>query len=327
MKLSIVIKSYNEQNNIRACVNSVILAAKNLESEIVLVDSLSTDRTVSIAKQFPIRILQLAKPSQRTCGCGFQIGYQNTTGEYVLLIDGDMTLNREFPQDALNFLDRHKNIAGVGAVIREVQGGVYNQAEQTRFCSHKPWPTDYLCGIAVYRRKSIDKLGFLNNPYLYSGEDADLGFRLKSQQQKMLVLPVIGANHFRHVGKEPLAVLITKFRSKYFHGDGQTIRYNLNNRRVFLMHIKRLRISFLSLFLQGCLFISVIFTLKGSKIGLIGLGVIACFLLLLIARKRSVSRIIYSLIAWLFHGWGLLLGLLLPKQEAMQSNLQIRVVK
>lgn len=45
MKLSVIIPCYNEENNIRECLESVVWA-----DEILVVDSFSTDRTLEIAR-------------------------------------------------------------------------------------------------------------------------------------------------------------------------------------------------------------------------------------------------------------------------------------
>lgn len=51
MRLSVVIITYNEEDNIEQCLKSVLRIA----DEIIVVDSMSTDRTVEIAKQYNAR--------------------------------------------------------------------------------------------------------------------------------------------------------------------------------------------------------------------------------------------------------------------------------
>jgi glycosyltransferase involved in cell wall biosynthesis len=52
-RLSVIIPSYNEENNIRECLESVTWA-----DEILVVDSFSTDKTLEIAREYTDRILQ-----------------------------------------------------------------------------------------------------------------------------------------------------------------------------------------------------------------------------------------------------------------------------
>ncbi|WP_309713282.1 glycosyltransferase, partial [Pseudolysinimonas sp.] len=51
-KLSVIVTTFNEEINVAECLESVLWA-----DEIVLVDSFSTDRTVTIAQRFPVTIL------------------------------------------------------------------------------------------------------------------------------------------------------------------------------------------------------------------------------------------------------------------------------
>jgi glycosyltransferase involved in cell wall biosynthesis len=51
-KISVTIRTYNEEKNIRECLESVSWA-----DDIVVVDSNSTDRTVSIAREYTGRVI------------------------------------------------------------------------------------------------------------------------------------------------------------------------------------------------------------------------------------------------------------------------------
>src|SRR4030067_2871370 len=52
-KLSILLPTFNEENNLEACLESVSWA-----DEILVVDSYSTDRTLEIVKRYGARIIQ-----------------------------------------------------------------------------------------------------------------------------------------------------------------------------------------------------------------------------------------------------------------------------
>ena len=69
---------------------------ESVGGEVILADSYSTDRTVKIASRYPVRIVQLRHPEERCCGVGPQLGYQYAQGEFIYLMDGDMTLLEGF---------------------------------------------------------------------------------------------------------------------------------------------------------------------------------------------------------------------------------------
>mgnify|MGYP003577694008 CR=1 FL=1 len=72
-RVTVVIKALNEEARIGLAIESALRAVQHLGGEVVLADSCSTDRTVEIASAYPIRIVQLAHPSDRCCGAGLSI--------------------------------------------------------------------------------------------------------------------------------------------------------------------------------------------------------------------------------------------------------------
>lgn len=89
MKFSIVIPSYNAERWIEKCLKSVLNQTyKNYE--IILVDDMSSDNTVALAKKLlkkPHKIIQLK--SKRLNGGSRNEGINNATGDYIINIDCD----------------------------------------------------------------------------------------------------------------------------------------------------------------------------------------------------------------------------------------------
>src|SRR6185369_5426925 len=120
-RVSILIKALNEETNIAEAIESAIAALDGVSGEIILADSLSTDLTIEIAKRYPIRIVRLARATDRSCGIGAQLGYQYSLGDYICLMDGDQRLYRGFIAAAIERLDAEQTLAGVGGVIVECE--------------------------------------------------------------------------------------------------------------------------------------------------------------------------------------------------------------
>jgi glycosyltransferase involved in cell wall biosynthesis len=57
-KLSVVLATFNEENNLKACLDSV----KELADEIVIVDGGSKDKTVEIAESFGAKVIETSNP-------------------------------------------------------------------------------------------------------------------------------------------------------------------------------------------------------------------------------------------------------------------------
>ena len=82
MKISVSINTFNEERNIKNCLESVKWA-----DEIVIVDMYSTDKTVKIAKEYTDKIfyfenLGYADPAR-------EFARNKTTNEWILDIDAD----------------------------------------------------------------------------------------------------------------------------------------------------------------------------------------------------------------------------------------------
>src|SRR5438552_3673801 len=102
--LSVIIKTFNEEDKIAACLASVQEATRRYPTQIIVADSRSEDETVVIARQFGTNVVTLAPSEPRGCGVGAQLGFQYSSGHYVLLMDGDMRLDPAFLPEALRAL-------------------------------------------------------------------------------------------------------------------------------------------------------------------------------------------------------------------------------
>ncbi len=90
-KLSVVIITFNEEENIGKCMDSV----REVVDEVVVVDSFSTDRTIEIAEAKGARIIQ-----HKFEGHIQQKNFakEQATNNWVLSIDADETLSEELKQ-------------------------------------------------------------------------------------------------------------------------------------------------------------------------------------------------------------------------------------
>jgi glycosyltransferase involved in cell wall biosynthesis len=80
---SIVIRAYNEEKHIGQLLAGIM--RQSLDNvEIILVDSGSTDSTVSIAKQYPVKVVNI-HPEEFTFGRSLNLGITNARGEYIVI--------------------------------------------------------------------------------------------------------------------------------------------------------------------------------------------------------------------------------------------------
>lgn len=84
LKVSIIIRCYNEEEHIGRLLTG-ILQQTHENYEIIVVDSGSTDATLSIASHYPVKIISIKK-EDFSFGHSLNIGCEATTGEYIVTV-------------------------------------------------------------------------------------------------------------------------------------------------------------------------------------------------------------------------------------------------
>lgn len=88
--ISIVIPTLNEEKNISRCLESIFSQNYPKNSlEVIIVDDLSTDKTLSIAKKYPVKILISGNKHGEISKI---IGFNKAQGDYLMYLDADTEL-------------------------------------------------------------------------------------------------------------------------------------------------------------------------------------------------------------------------------------------
>ena len=328
-RVSIIIKALNEEKLIAETIESALRAVSRVGGEVILADSCSTDRTVELASAYPIRIVQLMHAHERCCGAGPQLGYQNSRGEFVYILDGDMQMLEGFLEQALIFLEAHGDVAGVGGrVVEQNTESLEYLLRGERTLAHQtPGSVDRLDGGGLYRRSAIAAAGYFSDRNLHSYEEYDLAVRLRALGWGLWRLPVDVAHHHGH-DAPPYQLLMRRWRTRYICGLGELVRAAAGQPRwsLVLSGLRELRL-YLAVLLWWTVLISVPFWPLTASFRL------ACFFALVTApvllmtwRKRSVIKALYSVVSWCFNAAGLVRGLL-HKQQPAREAISSRVLK
>jgi len=328
-RVSIVIKALNEEKRIVAVVQSALAAVQATGGEVVLADSCSSDRTVALASNYPIRIVQLAHAHERCCGAGPQLGYQHSLGEFVYILDGDMEMLPGFLPQALAFLQAHPGVAGVGGRVVEMNtSSLEYQARSERGQGHvQVGEVDRLDGGGLYRRSAVEQAGYLSDRNLHSYEEFDLAARLRAKGWKLQRVALDAVRHHGH-DAPPYALLMRRWRSRYICGLGELVRAAWGQPHLALVvsGVRELRlyaaVLLWWLILLACLMAPVPWTLRLAAFS----GLAAAPFLLMAWRKRSASKAVYAVVSWCFNAAGLVRGLLAPQRPAreMIGSVEVR---
>ncbi len=322
IRVSIIIKTLNEEKNIRRAIESSLDAVAARGGEVVIADSASTDRTIEIAKQFPVTIVQIKNPDERCCGIGPQLGYQYTRGDYVYILDGDMELKAPFLQRAIEILDSEPDVAGVGGYIHEmrvenleVQGRV---KRFQRFRLNQPPRVECLNGGGLYRRAAIEDVGYLSDRNLHAFEEYDLGARLRVKGWRLVLLEDRAVDHYSYA-MSSTSLMWHRMRSGRYISPGELLRAAIASHYVGRIS-QEVRVAQLAVgvWLYWLMVILASRWVPGTA------WIVALFLFALVApmvgmgiRQKSLMLGVYSILTWHFNAVGFLIGLSRRRRPAL----------
>ena len=311
-RVSVIIKAYNEEKRIEEALRSSLAAVAEVGGEVILADGHSTDRTAEIASAYPVRIVRLLDGNERSCGIGPQIGFQHSLGEYVYVMDADMQLRPGFLGEALDFLDAHRDVAGVGGRIVEMNLHCMEYRERAlRNAAHlAPGEVDRLDGGGLYRREAVLQAGWLSDRNLHAYEEFDLAIRLRAAGWKLVRIPFDAVTHFGH-DAPPYRLLLRRWRSRYARSPGELLRGAVGRPHWPLLwrDLRELRLYAAVVAWWFVLLSSVAWPLHGLAHVLAVLGIAMLPFAAIGLKKRSVSRAVYSVVSWNVHAAGMVLGL------------------
>lgn len=211
--MSVVIVARNEADRIRGCIESVLALCEPLaHTEVILVDSNSSDPTVDVATEYPITILKIPTDDLSSPSAGRQVGFRHARGELVLFVDGDTHLTDGWLDDAIRFVSEHEDVAGVDGHLEQ-----YPETD--------PGAVEWLRGVALYDADALDAVGGFD-PWMTSHEELDVGYRLGRAGYRFVRLPVAFGTHPTSIGYGELR---RRWRSGFFFGYGQALRKSLDD--------------------------------------------------------------------------------------------------
>jgi len=244
MDLSIIIVSYNVRDYLREALKSVLKAAGQIESEIIVVDNKSSDCSPEMVEtEFPgVKLIQSGKNEGFAAACNK--GIQASSGRFVLILNPDTVTEPDCLSISLEFMKMHPEAGAAGARMENGEGVFLPESKRgfpspltsffrftglgklfprssffnSYYLGHLPDDTvcraDILTGAYMFiRREALDKTGLFDADYFMYGEDIDLSWRIVKAGYINYYLPEARIIHFK--GKSASDDNIA--RIKYFH--------------------------------------------------------------------------------------------------------------
>lgn len=228
MKLSIIIISYNTKELISQCLISVQNAVKNIENEIIVIDNDSKDGSRELLtnsfKQIKYHFLNENTGFAKACN----LGYKDSTGEFVLFLNPDTIISPECFQECLSFFETKSDAGAVGVRMIDGEGKFLKESKRgfpsasasffklfgfanifprsktfaKYYLGHVPEnetnSVDVLSGaFMMIRKKVLDTVGGFDETFFMYGEDIDLSYRITKAGYRNYYLGKTTITHFK----------------------------------------------------------------------------------------------------------------------------------
>lgn len=236
LKVSIIIVNYNGSGLLRDCLEA--LERQSFGSfEAVILDNASSDSSLYEIKKFleetsmasRIKLISLGK-NLGFAGGNIE-GLKYAEGEYIALLNNDTEPDGGWLRELVEAMDNNPNV-GIcaskmivhGTDIIDSAGDGFSTAlrgfgegeQQKSFLYNKKRYVFGACGgAALYRRKMIEEIDFLDEDFFLIHEDIDLNFRAQLNEWKVLYVPT--------------AIVYHKVRSSIGHMSDLAVYYTLRN--------------------------------------------------------------------------------------------------
>lgn len=209
LKVSVVVVCFNEENNIKHCLDSILKQGYS-NYEIVIVDGDSTDGTVRIVSEYQAyyKNVKIIINPKRTIASNRNVGVKHAKGMLVAFTDADCIVPTNWLSILVQGYIRHK---GENHRIVAVGGGNTPPANTTDFLTalgilqntflgslgsvqgkryKKPHIVRSLSTLNVlYERDKIEEIGLFDETLKNMCEDADINYRLTKKGYHLLYLP------------------------------------------------------------------------------------------------------------------------------------------
>ncbi len=175
--ISVVVIGRNEGLRLGRCLASVAAMVRDgFETEVIYVDSGSTDDSLRLAARFGASTIAL-DVERPTAAMGRNAGWKRARGSIVLFLDGDTVLNKRFVADSLGGFD-DPAVAVIWGHRRELhpERSLYNRVLDLDWV-YAPGDTAFCGGDALFRRSVLEETGGFDQT-LIAGEEPELCRRI-----------------------------------------------------------------------------------------------------------------------------------------------------
>lgn len=273
--VSIILVNYNGENFLTDCLGSLeMIDYPKGMYEVILVDNASKDNSVKLIKEgFPwVKLIV----SDRNTGYseGNNIGVENATGKYLVFLNTDTTVEKNWLSELVRKIESDKSIGACSSQVLYqddknfintiggfwsvlgIPGSMGERKPKDSFENETLTFSPTGCSMIV-RSDVYKEIGGFDNDYFLYCEDADFGWRLWNSKLKIVLAP---SSIVYHKVSASLKSLGKKTFSEWYYF------YSARNRFITIMKNARIidLLWMIPLYFISHITLAVLFGLKGK---------------------------------------------------------------
>lgn len=209
--VAIIVLNWNNYEDTTECLES-LEEVEYPNFEVIVVDNGSTDASGDRLRDEFEWCEFVFSPQNRGFAGGCNLGIrralrESETPEYILLLNNDITVKREFLNHLVSVAEDQERAAGIGGVIRDLSGEIWfaggrfvpylcRGSHIQTIKSDEPYETEFITGAMILLDYGfLSDIGGLNEDYFFGMEDLDLCLTARQQNLKLLIAPEAQAIH------------------------------------------------------------------------------------------------------------------------------------
>ncbi|MCM2675739.1 glycosyltransferase family 2 protein [Alkalicoccobacillus plakortidis] len=212
VKITVLIVTKNEERFISELILKLHEQTVNEQDyEIIIIDGMSTDKTVDKVQSFkdinPNLIKLISNPKQ-TLPLAWNLGIQAARGDYILRIDGHTLIPEDFLENYLKLIEKQPGVECVGGIINSEGTGFQGTINQyvyshsfgvgnSKFRTIKGVWEGFVDTVpyGAYKREVFEKVGYFNED-LKRNEDIEFHKRMKDQGMRFFMSTSIQSTYY-----------------------------------------------------------------------------------------------------------------------------------
>ncbi len=216
-KVSVVIPVYNIGDVLGRCLDSVVNQSHS-NLQILLVDDGSSDNSLDICQQYARQDNRIEVYHHDNHGVSYtrNVGIRNSTGEYIIFIDGDDYISADYINDLVNTASangadivicgiKRSHLDGTEELLTLPVGAPDKQTFWTLCCTSQS-PLFGYTPNKLYNVELLRKTRLHFNTRMQAQEDLHFALRAYTAASKIVISHNCGYTYFYARGKRPIPV-------------------------------------------------------------------------------------------------------------------------